>query len=301
MTKEKNGEFIREVSSFRNNIGGEENPFQIEKNRYHLYVSLACPWANRTLIMRNLKGLDKFVSLSVVNPFIDENDWNFKEGEGVIPDSVFGAKDMREVYRKASENYTGYVSVPVLLDKKTKTIVNNESSEIIRIFNSAFDSVGAKEGDFYPEELRDEIDEMNERIYEPINNGVYKAGFAKSQRAYEKSVDELFQALDFLENHLENKSYLVGDRLTEADIRLFVTLIRFDPVYFSHFKCNIRQIKDYQNLSAYTKRLYRVPEFKSTINFTHIKDHYYKSHPDINPTRIVPKGPDMSWLKGEEE
>ena len=156
MTKEKNGEFIREVSSFRNNIGGEENPFQIEINRYHLYVSLACPWANRTLIMRNLKGLDKFVSLSVVNPFIDENDWNFKEGEGVIPDSVFGAKDMREVYRKASENYTGYVSVPVLLDKKTKTIVNNESSEIIRIFNSSFDSVGAKEGDFYPEELRDE-------------------------------------------------------------------------------------------------------------------------------------------------
>ncbi len=237
----------------------------------------------------------------MVNPFIDENDWNFKEGEGVIPDSVFGAKDMREVYRKASENYTGYVSVPVLLDKKTKIIVNNESSEIIRIFNSAFDSIGAKEGDFYPEELRDEIDEMNERIYEPINNGVYKAGFAKSQRAYEKSVDELFQALDFLENHLENKSYLVGDRLTEADIRLFVTLIRFDPVYFSHFKCNIRQIKDYQNLSAYTKMLFAIPEFNSTINFSHIKDHYYKSHPDINPTRIVPKGPDMSWLRGEEE
>ena len=297
MSKKDKGEFVREISGFRNWIGGAANIYQPEKDRYHLYVSLACPWANRALIMRNLKGLEDTISISVVNPYIDENDWNFKEGPGVIQDPVFAAKDMREVYQGASQNYTGYVSVPVLLDKKTKTIVNNESSEIIRIFNSAFDSVGAKEGDFYPEELRDEIDEMNERIYEPINNGVYKAGFAKSQEAYDKSVEELFHGLNFLENHLNTRSYLVGERLTEADIRLFVTLIRFDPVYFGHFKCNLKEIKDYPNLSAYTKRLYQIPEFNSTINFDHIKDHYYKSHPDVNPTRIVPKGPDLSWLE----
>lgn len=294
--KDSEGRFIRDESGFRDWItnDGEYLP---EKDRYHLYVSYACPWANRTLIMRNLKGLEDFISISVVNPYIDEEEWNFKPGDGVIKDPIFNAKDMKEVYQKADEGFEGYVSVPVLFDKKTNKIVNNESSEIIRIFNSAFDEIGAKEGDYYPEELRDEIDKLNDYIYDKVNNGVYKAGFATKQKAYDESVKELFEALDYLEEYLEDKEYLVGDKLTEADIRLFVTLIRFDPVYFGHFKCNVKQIKDYKNLSDYTRRLYQIPEFKSTIHFDHIKDHYYKSHPQINPTRIVPIGLDLDWLE----
>lgn len=294
--KDSEGRFIRDESGFRDWIT-KDGEFLPEKDRYHLYVSYACPWANRTLIMRNLKGLEDFISISVVNPYIDEEEWNFKPGDGVIEDPIFNAKDMKEVYQKADEGFEGYVSVPVLLDKKTNKIVNNESSEIIRIFNSAFDEIGAKDGDYYPEELRDEIDKLNDYIYDKVNNGVYKAGFATKQKAYDESVKELFEALDYLEEYLEDKEYLVGDKLTEADVRLFVTLIRFDPVYFGHFKCNVKQIKDYKNLSAYTRRLYQIPEFKSTIHFDHIKDHYYKSHPQINPTRIVPIGLDLDWLE----
>ncbi len=307
MSKEKkdnDGRFVRDVSGYRNFItrDGEPGPtgkggFSPDKDRYHLYVSYACPWANRTLIMRKLKGLDDFISLSVVNPYIDEEEWNFKDGPGVVKDPLFNAKDMLEVYRGFDQDFSGYVSVPLLVDKKNMEIVNNESSEIIRIFNSAFDNVGAKEGDYYPEDLRKEIDEINDYIYDKVNNGVYKAGFATSQDAYDEAYNELVEALDKLENHLEDKEFLVGNMLTEADIRLFVTLIRFDPVYFGHFKCNHKQIKDYKNLSAYTKRLYNIPEFKDTVFFDHIKDHYYKSHVDINPTRIVPKGLDLSWLE----
>lgn len=304
MSNNQDGHFKRVESGFRNWItaDGEQGPsgdggFPAEKDRYHLYVSYACPWANRTLIMRKLKGLEDYISLSVVNPYIDDEEWNFKPGDGVIPDPIYNAKDMKEIYQHVEPGFDGYISVPVLFDKKKKTIVNNESSEIIRMFNSAFDAIGAKEGDYYPEELRKDIDKINDYIYDNVNNGVYKAGFATTQEAYDESVKALFEALDYLDDYLEGKEYLVGDQLTEADIRLFVTLIRFDPVYFGHFKCNVKQIKDYKNLSTYTRRLYQIPEFKETIHFDHIKDHYYKSHESINPTRIVPIGLDLSWLE----
>lgn len=304
MSNNQDGHFKRVESGFRNWItaDGEQGPsgdggFPAEKDRYHLYVSYACPWANRTLIMRKLKGLEDYISLSVVNPYIDDEEWNFKPGDGVIPDPIYNAKDMKEIYQHVEPGFDGYISVPVLFDKKKKTIVNNESSEIIRMFNSAFDAIGAKEGDYYPEELRKDIDKINDYIYDNVNNGVYKAGFATTQEAYDESVKALFEALDYLDDYLEGKEYLVGDQITEADIRLFVTLIRFDPVYFGHFKCNVKQIKDYKNLSTYTRRLYQIPEFKETIHFDHIKDHYYKSHESINPTRIVPIGLDLSWLE----
>ncbi len=299
----KDGRFHRVESGFRSWITKDGSPgptgdggFRAEKDRYHLYVSLACPWANRTLIMRNLKGLEDFISISVVNPYIDDGEWNFKDYPGVIQDPIFGAKDIREVYNHAEEGFSGYMSVPILFDKKTMTIVNNESSEIIRMLNTAFDDIGAKEGDYYPEELREEIDAWNDKIYPGLNNGVYRAGFAKTQEAYEEGVHDVFSVLDELEEHLEGKEYLVGDQLTESDIRLFVTLIRFDPVYFGHFKCNVKEIRDYKNLSAYTRRLYQIPEFKDTVNFDHIKRHYYMSHPQINPTKVVPIGPNMDYL-----
>lgn len=303
-TNEDDGRFERSESGFRNWItpDGSAGPsgtggFKAEKDRYHLYVSLACPWANRTLIMRKLKGLEDMISISVVNPFIEDEQWTFKDGPGVIADPIFGAKDILEIYRKSDPDFNGYTSVPILFDKKTNTIVNNESSEIIRMLGEAFDELGAKEGNYYPEEFRDEIDTMNDRVYDAVNNGVYKAGFATTQEAYEESVTALFEELDRLEDHLEGREYLIGDRLTEADIRLFVTLIRFDPVYVGHFKCNLKEIRQYDNLSAYTRRLYQIPEFKDTINFDHIKEHYYMSHQEINPTRIVPKGPKMDYLE----
>lgn len=299
----KEGKFERSVSSFRSWITKDGNPgssgeggYPAEKGRYHLYVSYACPWANRTLIMRKLKGLEDYISVSVVNPIVDKRDWTFEEYDGVIADPVFNVQDMRQLYQKAEPAYDGYVSVPVLFDKKTNTIVNNESSEIIRMLNEAFDDIGAKPGDYYPEDLRSEIDTWNDEIYDSVNNGVYKAGFAKTQANYKEAVEELFRVLDKLDAHLEGKDYLVGDRLTEADIRLFVTLIRFDPVYVGHFKCNLQQIREYKNLSAYTRSLYQIPEFKETINFDHIKKHYYMSHLDINPTGIVPEGPSMDYL-----
>lgn len=294
----KNGEFIRKSSSFRNWItaDGSAGPtgkggFQAEKDRYHLYVSLACPWAHRTLIFLKLKGLESFISTSVVNAFAGEEGWTFDEGDDVIQDSVNQVSRMFQVYVLADPQYTGRVTVPVLWDKKTKTIVNNESSEIIRMLNSAFDDIGATPGDYYPAELQSQIDEINDLIYPNINNGVYRSGFATTQEAYTKAVTELFGALDQLEARLSHQRYLVGQQLTEADVRLFTTLIRFDAVYVGHFKCNLRRIQDYPHLSGYLRDIYQISGIAETVKIDHIKEHYYRSHETVNPTRIVPKGP----------
>lgn len=297
-TSKTKGRFVRQDSQFRNWVTADgqagptgEGGFKAEVGRYHLYVSLACPWANRTLIMRNLKGLEDMISISVVHWLMVEHGWTFNEGPGVIADPLHHAKYMHEIYTAADPHYTGRVTVPVLWDKKTNTIVNNESSDIIRMFNSGFNEIGAKPGDYYPKELQAEINELNDRVYNLVNNGVYKAGFATTQDAYEEAVYPLFEMLDELEERLSKSEYLLGNQLTEADIRLFTTLIRFDPVYVGHFKCNIRRIADYPALSAYTKKLHQRPEFAPTINFEHIKKHYYQSHKTINPTGVVPVGP----------
>jgi putative glutathione S-transferase len=294
------GHFVRPDSPFRNWVteSGEPGPtgaggFKAEPGRYHLIVSLACPWAHRTLIFRKLKGLEGMSSLSVVHWLMREKGWTFDDGPGVIPDPLFGAQALSEFYLKARPDFSGRVTVPVLWDKHTSTIVNNESSEIIRMFNSAFDGVGAKEGDYYPEELRGEIDALNARIYATVNNGVYRAGFAQSQGAYEEAFRALFETLDMLEARLADRRFLCGDRLTEADWRLFTTLIRFDPVYFGHFKCNLREIADYANLQRYLRELYHWPGVAETVDFWHIKHHYYASHLRINPTGIVPLGPEL--------
>lgn len=297
-TESSGGRFEREDAGFRNwvTVDGSAGPtgkggFKAEANRYHLYVSLACPWAHRTMIYRKLKGLEDMISLSVVHPFMGDKGWTFAEGEGVIADPIVNANYLYEVYTAAKSNYTGRVTVPLLWDKKTNAIVSNESSEIIRMFNSAFDEVGAVAGDFLPSESIREIDEINAFVYSAINNGVYKAGFATTQAAYEEPLIELFAALDTLEARLAAQRYLIGDTLTEADWRLFTTLVRFDAVYVGHFKCNIRRIIDYPNLWGYLRDLYQVPGVKETINMTHIKQHYYTSHANINPTRIIPVGP----------
>ncbi|WP_201603493.1 glutathione S-transferase family protein [Psychrobacter submarinus] len=292
------GRFKREESGFRNWVtkDGSAGPtgkggFKAEPNRYHLYVSLACPWAHRTTIYRKLKGLEDMISLSVVHPFMRDYGWTFKDGDGVIQDPINHANYMYEVYTAAKSDYTGRVTVPVLWDKKNHTIVSNESSEIIRMFNSAFDEVGATPLNLLPDDLKNEIDEINEQVYSSVNNGVYKTGFATTQEAYEEAVTELFDGLDKLEARLATSRYLVGDRLTEADWRLFTTLVRFDAVYVGHFKCNIRRIIDYPNLWNYLKELYQVPGISETVNMEHIKAHYYTSHDTINPTEIVPLGP----------
>lgn len=301
-TEESKGQFVRSAAQFRNwvTVDGSSGPtgqagFKAEAGRYHLYVSYACPWANRTLIFRKLKGLEKIISLSVVHWYMAENGWTFSDGEGVIQDTVNGANYLRDVYLKANNIYSGRVTVPVLWDKKTNTIVSNESSEIIRMFNSAFDEIGAKGGDYYPELLREEIDSVNERIYDTVNNGVYKAGFATTQKAYEDAVIPLFETLDWLEQLLESQRYLTGNKITEADWRLFTTLIRFDAVYVGHFKCNLKRVTDYSNLWAYTRDLYQQPGVAETINMYHIKQHYYGSHASVNPTRVVPLGPDIDY------
>ncbi len=304
-TTKSGGRFVRSQSAFRNWVtaDGSAGPsgkagFKAEPGRYHLYVSLACPWAHRTLIFRRLKGLEEAISLSVVHWLMAENGWTFTPGEGVVPDPFGGARFLHEVYTRADPHYSGRVTVPVLWDKQAGTIVSNESSEIIRMLNSAFDGVGAKPGDFYPEALRPEIDALNERIYGTVNNGVYKAGFATTQSAYEEAVKPLFETLDWLDDRLGSRRFLTGDGITEADWRLFTTLIRFDPVYVGHFKCNIRRIADYPRLSAYLRTLYHVEGVAGTVNVAHIKGHYYESHRTINPTGIVPVGPDMSALLG---
>ena len=302
-TKKSGGRFQRSQSAFRNWVTADGAPgasgeggFRAEPGRYHLYVSLACPWAHRTLIFRRLKGLEGMISLSVVHWLMAENGWTFAEGEGVIPDPIGHARYLHEVYTRADPHYSGRVTVPVLWDKQRGTIVSNESAEIIRMLNTAFDGVGATEGDFYPAALREEIDALNDRIYDSVNNGVYKAGFATTQEAYEEAVAPLFETLDWLEDRLGSRRYLTGEQLTEADWRLFTTLIRFDPVYVGHFKCNIRRIADYPRLSAYLRALYHVEGVAGTVNFDHIKRHYYQSHRTINPTGIVPVGPDMKAL-----
>jgi putative glutathione S-transferase len=300
-TDSTGGKFKREESVFRNWITADgsagpsgESGFKAEPGRYHLSVSYACPWAHRTLIMRALKGLENSISVSVVHWHMGEHGWTFAQGSGVVPHETVDATYLYEVYLKAKSDYTGRVTVPVLWDKKKQTIVSNESAEIIRMFNSAFNEVGARKGDYYSQDLREDIDDYNERIYHTVNNGVYKAGFATSQDVYEREVAALFDSLDWLESELDGKQYLCGDQLTEADIRLFTTLIRFDAVYHGHFKCNIRRIADYPNIHAFTKRLYSMPEIKPTVHFEHIKRHYYGSHKQINPTGIIPLGPDLN-------
>lgn len=301
-TKSTGGHFVRKAAQFRNWVTADGSPgttgkggFKAEAGRYHLYVSYACPWAHRTLIFRTLKGLENMVSLSVVNWLMDVQGWTFEPGEGVIPDKINKAQFLSEVYTKADPTYSGRVTVPILWDQQTEAIVNNESSEIIRMFNSAFDGVGALGGDYYPEALRDEIDAFNERIYDTVNNGVYKAGFATSQEAYEEAVQALFETLDWLEERLSHQQYLCGEHLTEADWRLFTTLVRFDPVYVGHFKCNLRRLVDYPNLWDYVRELAQIPKVADTVNFGHIKRHYYQSHKTINPSGIVPVGPKIDF------
>ena len=301
-TKSRNGRFVRKAPQFRNWVttDGRAGPsgkggFKAEIGRYHLYVSLACPWAHRTLIFRALKGLEKMISVSVVHWYMAENGWTFDVGDGVAPDTVNGAQFLYQVYTQAKPDYSGRVTVPVLWDKHTKTIVSNESPEIIRMFNTAFDEVGSVQGDYYPKHLRSEIDTLNERIYTTLNNGVYRCGFATTQAAYEEAITPLFDTLDWLEDILSRKRYLTGAQITEADWRLFTTLIRFDPVYVGHFKCNIRRIADYPNLSNYLRDLYQQPGIAKTVNMEHIKRHYYESHTSINPSRIVPTGPDTDF------
>jgi glutathionyl-hydroquinone reductase len=302
-TAASGGRFVRPEAIFRNWItpDGARGPtgkggFKAESGRYHLYVSLACPWAHRTLIFRVLKKLETAISVSVTHWLMGERGWTFEEGTGVVPDPVLGARYLYEIYTRSNPTYTGRVNVPVLWDKQRNEIVSNESSEIIRMFNSAFDGAGAEPGDFYPVELRDEIDALNARIYSNVNNGVYKAGFATTQAAYEEAVRPLFATLDELEHRLATNRYLCGERLTEADWRLFTTLVRFDSVYFGHFKCNIRRITDYPNLWGFARELYQYPGVAQMTNFDHIKKHYYQSHERINPTRIVPVGPEIDFM-----
>ena len=297
-TKASEGRFEREDAGFRNWVtaDGSAGPsgiggFKAEPNRYHLYVSLACPWAHRTTIYRKLKGLEDMISLSVVHPFMGDKGWTFAEGAGVIADPIVKADYLYEVYIAANPDYTGRVTVPILWDKETNTIVSNESSEIIRMFNSAFDEVGATAVNFLPTELLAEIDTVNEFVYSAVNNGVYKAGFATTEAAYKEAVITLFDALDTLEARLVDQRYLLGNTITEADWRLFTTLVRFDAVYVGHFKCNIRRIVDYPNLWGYLRDLYQVPGIAETVSIEHIKAHYYTSHANINPTRIIPIGP----------
>jgi putative glutathione S-transferase len=296
-TKSSGGRFIRTEAQYRNWLTADGAPgpsgeggFKVDAGRYHLYISLACPWAHRTLIVRHLKGLDGLISVSVVHWLMREDGWTFVDGPGVVPDPL-GAKFMHDIYTRDNPTYSGRVTVPVLWDTHQKRIVSNESSEIIRMFNAAFDGLGAKPGHYYPEHLRAEIDAVNERVYDTVNNGVYKAGFATTQAAYDDAVVPLFDSLDWLEDRLSRARYLVGNVLTEADIRLFTTLIRFDPVYVGHFKCNLRRIADYPNLSAYVRDIFQTADIAATVDFEHIKGHYYQSHLNINPTGIVPNGP----------
>ena len=297
---EDDGKYKREDSAFRNWITADSGPgpdgqeaVKAEADRFHLYVSYACPWAHRALIFRHLKGLEDLIPVSVVHPHMLDHGWELKDDfPGATGDPLYGKSYLHEIYTRAKPDYSGKVTVPVLWDTQEEMIVNNESAEVIRIFNSAFNEITGNTSDFYPEALRGEIDEVNARVYEPVNNGVYKCGFAESQEAYDENITPLFDTLDWLEARLsDGRDFLVGNQLTEADIRLFTTLIRFDPVYFVHFKCNLKMIRQYDALNAYLQRIYEMPEVKPTVNFDHIKQHYYYSHKHINPYRIVPQGP----------
>lgn len=288
-TEESGGRFVRGEAKFRKWVKRGDSEHPPEPGRYHLYVANACPWAHRTLIYRSLLGLEDAISVSVVAPDMLENGWEFDDAH---PDHLFGSRFLYEVYLKADPRVSGRVTVPVLWDKEKQTIVNNESSEIIRMLDEEF---GADALDLRPEPLRDEIDRINPRVYDDINNGVYKAGFATTQQAYDEAVTALFEALDWLEGHLDGKTYLVGEQLTEADVRLFTTLLRFDPVYHVHFKCDRRRISDYPNLWRLTRRIYQMPEVKRTVNMGEIRRHYFYSHESVNPHRIVPIMPDVDF------
>jgi len=306
--KTVNGEFIRSASSFRNWVTRDGSPgptgeggFAAEPGRYHLYVSYACPWAHRTLIFRALKGLQDIISVSVVHPLMPAESWVFGDYPGATEDHVNKADYLYENYLRANPDFKGLVTVPMLWDKKGQTIVNNESSEIIRMLNFAFDAFSNDSGkadvDFYPEALHKEIDAINDVVYESINNGVYRAGFARTQEAYNTAYERLFSTMDELEERLSKQRYLVGSQITEADWRLFTTLVRFDPVYYNHFKTNKKRLMDYPNLWAYTRELYQVPGVAETVNMDHIKYHYFASHRSINPTGIVPNGPEIDFMQ----
>jgi putative glutathione S-transferase len=295
------GRFVRSTTSFRDWVTSDESSgFPAEAGRYHLYVAWACPWAHRTAIMRTLKGLEDAVGISAVGTFMGEDGWAFYDEPGVIADTVNGAHYLREVYAKADPDYTGRVTTPVLWDKKTGTIVNNESREIVRMLDTEFGEFATTDADFFPEGLRDDIDATIDAIYEPVNNGVYRSGFASNQEAYEEAVTEVFDALDHWEDVLASRRYLCGNRITEADWCIFPTLVRFDSVYHGHFKCNLRRIVDYPNLWGYLKDLYQQPGVSGTVNMDHIKKHYYESHESINPTRIVPKGPILDFTEAHD-
>lgn len=301
-TKSTAGRFERSKAQFRNWVtaDGSAGPtgtggFKVEAGRYHLYVSLACPWAHRTLIFRKLKGLEDLISLSIVDPLMLENGWEFHDRDGASVDHLFGSDFLYQIYLKADPSYSGRVTVPVLWDKHTGTIVSNESADIIRMFNTAFNGLTGSDSDYRPSDLREEIDALNDRIYDAVNNGVYKAGFATSQEAYDAAVHPLFESLDWLEERLAQNRYLMGERLTEADWRLFTTLIRFDPVYHLHFKCNRKRIVDYPNLWGYLRELYQWPGVRGTVDFDHIVRHYHYSHDTINPHRIIPINPVLDY------
>lgn len=302
-TEKSGGEFVREDAQFHNwvTVDGSAGPsgdegFKAEKGRYHLYVSYACPWAHRTLIFRKLLGLEDVISVSAVHPHMLENGWEFREDKTFAtegPEPLYGLDYMHQVYTKAQSDYSGRVTVPVLWDKQRETIVNNESAEIIRMLSSGFRELAKSPKDFYPEQLRDTIDAINDKVYHNINNGVYRSGFATRQDKYAKAFKQLFSALDDVEALLGKQKFLAGDEATEADWRLFTTLVRFDPVYVGHFKCNRNRIVDFPNLSNYLRQLYQVPGVAETVHIDHIKHHYYYSHDTINPTRIVPEGPEL--------
>ena len=295
------GEFKRMESTFRSWVTADGSAgssgiagFNAEPDRYHLYVSDACPWAHRTVIFRKLKQLENIIGLSIVEADMLDQGWTFAE-QGKYVDHLHNFKFMHEVYTKANKEFTGQITVPVLWDKKLKTIVNNESSEIIRMLNTAFNEFTDVKTDYYPEDLRREIDAVNQPIYDNINNGVYRCGFATTQDAYEHAFNRLFNELDNVENKLDKQRYLLGEQITEADWRLFTTLIRFDAVYVGHFKCNLRRIGDYPNLSNYVRELYQIPGIAETVDFNYIKRHYYYSHTSVNPTQIIPKGPALDF------
>ncbi len=292
-TKSTGGEFVRKDSQFRHWIG--EPGFAAEAGRYHLFVSLACPWAHRTLIFRKLKKLERIIGVTIVDPKMLEHGWVFSEVSRDNP--IEGIDYLHQVYTTADANYTGRVTVPVLWDKKRRTIVSNESADIIRILNSAFDDLSGEHSDYYPQPLRADIDELNQLIYDNINNGVYRAGFATSQPAYEAAFHRLFDTLDTVEQRLEQQRYLMGARITEADWRLFTTLFRFDAVYYSHFKTNLKHIEEYPNLSNYLRDLFQIEGIADTVNFDHIKTHYYFSQTTINPTQVVPAGPVLDFAR----
>jgi putative glutathione S-transferase len=294
---DEDGEFQRQETMFRNWIRDDPDArFQPEPGRYHLYVSYACPWAHRTLLVRSLKGLEDAISYDVVDPFRAEDGWQFTpEKEGCTPDTVNGSDYLREIYQAADDNVTGRVTVPVLWDTVEETIVNNESEEIIRMLDTAFDGLAERDVDLYPEGYQDEVDRIIDAIYEPINNGVYRTGFADSQAAYDRAATELFDALDHWDEVLADQRYLAGDRLTEADVCMFTTLVRFDEVYHTHFMCNHQLVREYDNLWPYLRDLYQTPGVAETVHMDHITEHYYTTHPDVSPKRIVPMGPDPDF------